>query len=113
MTTWGEYAALWLFASKKKLWRDYRSIPNEVDILEDAWMTSELVSKAKRIILIKESLYFYDKTNTTSITHDYNSQNLCRLAFAYYKIWIKRNETCLIGIPFTIPRIRKWIVYAY
>lgn len=90
MTVWGFKALLTQCASRKELWDGRERFPDDVDLVDDIWLTTQIVSKAERIISLEECLYFYDRTNMDSISHFYTGKSLCRTALGYYRV-IKRN----------------------
>ncbi len=114
LNTWGCIAALWQYAARKELWDSYERIPENEDLTDDIWHTSQIVQKAKTIVSLGESLYFYDWTNANSITHlSRTGRHLYRTAYTFHKI-LKRNlEMNPTKLPLTLHTIRWLYVNAY
>lgn len=91
LNLWGIVPAVWMYASKRELWEDIERFPNDIDLVDDVWLTAQIIAKTKNIVSLGECLYYYDATNSNSITHAYTGKKLCRDAMAFYRI-IKTNQ---------------------
>lgn len=64
---WGLCAGIPLYSSRKKFWEGLEKFPDDVKITDDVWLTSQIASKAERIISLDENLYVYDRRNINLI----------------------------------------------
>lgn len=104
------------YASKLGLWRSYESSYDNVDLLEDIWMSAQIVSQAKKIITLGDFLYFYNCANMESFSKTYTSKKLCRDGLSFYRI-LKRALRDNLSIETLnshhIKAIRKLLTDAY
>lgn len=113
VSRWGMYPGVLLYASKKEMWDDWEKFPDDVDLLDDVWITSQIIPKAKKIVALEEALYYYDFTNMESISHHYSAKNLCRAGIAFYRIIKKNLKEDSKAIPLRLDFIRKLLVNSY
>lgn len=110
---WGLSAEVWLYASRKELWDEWERFPDDVDLVDDVWITPQIVSNCRAIAPLGECLYFYDRTNTESITNTHTAKNFCRTALACYRT-LKRNMMIYPNeVPLLLDVTMKLLVNAY
>lgn len=109
----GNFATLWSFASKRKLWNNLRFDVSMTSAGEDGWMIINLLGQDISIGSINSSLYFHRVDNRSSLSHLHNS----RTYFNSYMVWLKRLELskklCFGLDPYCTGRILSSIVKAY
>lgn len=113
MNFWGLAPAVWMYASRRGLWANLERFPEDVDLVDDVWLTSQVIPKTKKISSLGECLYYYDYTNVDSIMHSYTGKKLCRDALAFYRT-IKRNQKIFPSLfPMSLPKTRTLLVNSY
>lgn len=116
MTDWGLYPEVWSYASKKNIWKNFKSSSDEGLLIDDVWISSRIVPNANVIICLKEELYYHDGTNITSITNLDTPMYLFKCGISFYRILRKHLRDNPYEKPPTdiyIQKIRNWLVNAY
>lgn len=90
MIIWGYNAEMPMYASKREIWKDFIELPDDIEMTDDVWISSQIMQRAELIVSLKESLYFYNRRHTNSDTHSYTSRRIGRDALTYYRV-LKRN----------------------
>lgn len=110
---WGLWPMVWQYAAKKEVWTDLEGIPNDIDLTDDVWFTSQIALKAKKIEAIGEYLYFYDCNNINSMSHGYTGTALCTQALTAYGVVKRNQEKNIPDLTLGIRRAIRRLVEAY
>lgn len=104
---------LFLYATKRALWNGWDESSEDVDLIDDLWISSQIVTKAEKIVSLGEHLYYYDKTNLNSASSVATLKYLYRGAATYYKI-LKKNLELYPNIqPLNLEHTRVQLMNAY
>lgn len=110
---WGIQSEAMVYATRRDLWENWERFPQNMEIVDDVWMTSQVVQKAEKIVSLEECLYFNECRNMDSATRAYKARRICQEGLAYYKV-IKRNlERYPNEYPLCLYRARVLLINAY
>lgn len=81
----GNVSATWSYICKRELW-DNEKMPWQVwRNADDAYITLILFFKAKKIVSVSQTLYYYDQGNPFSITSSYSGMKLMGIGYVTYQ----------------------------
>lgn len=109
---WGLQSGAMLIATARKLWDKWDKFPSDVEIVDDVWMTSQIIQKSEKIVSLGECLYYCERRNMDSATRSYKARRIFQEGMAYYKI-IKKFQEDPSGVSLILQKTRMLLVNAY
>lgn len=98
----GRKGYLWDFAAPREFWLGETAPAEMAHGAADGYMTMRLFMKAKSVEVLPDILYYYERDNVNSVTHDMSGQRCQGSAYLWYYRWNLSQKICPQDLPYCV-----------